>query len=109
MSTTSDYPASGAYEGVDGRYDYAGRGEGWIIFAAAMLGLGGVWAIIDGILAISSSKVFIANTDFVFSDLNTWGWIVLIMGVVTVCAAAAVASGSEMARWFGMIVAGVNA
>jgi len=109
MSTTTSREAAGAY-GTNGASYYEGRrGDGWIVFGASMLGLGGVWAIIEGILAISNSKIFIADTRFIFSGLNTWGWIVLILGVVTTLAALAIVNGSEWARWFGIAVAGINA
>ena len=84
------------------------QGVGWVVFSAAMLGFAGLWAIMDGILAISSSKVFTANATYVFSDLHTWGWIVMILGVLSVIAAFALMTGSELARWFGIAVAGVN-
>jgi hypothetical protein len=45
----------------------------------------------------------------VFSNLNTWGWIVLILGVFQLIAAFSLFGGSELARWFGVLVAGVNA
>ena len=85
------------------------QGIGWVMFSAIMLGFVGVWGIIEGILAISSSKVFTANATFVFSSLNTWGWIVTILGVLCVIAALSLMTGSEVARWFGIAVAGVNA
>ena len=43
------------------------------------------------------------------SDLKTWGWIVLILGVLQLFAAFGVVGGSEAARWFGIGVAGLNA
>ena len=83
-------------------------GIGWVLFSAIMLGFVGTWGIIEGILAISSSKVFTANATFVFSGLNTWGWIVTILGALCVIAAFSLMTGSEVARWFGIAVAGVN-
>jgi hypothetical protein len=53
--------------------------------------------------------VYTANQTFVFSDLNTWGWIVLFLGVFQLLAAFSLFGGSEIARWFGVFVAGVNA
>ncbi len=63
------------------------QGLGWVLFSAIMLAFVGVWGIIEGILAISSSKVFTANATFVFSSLNTWGWIVTGLGVLCLLAA----------------------
>jgi hypothetical protein len=84
-------------------------GTGWVLFSAITLGFAGVWAFFEGILAISSSKVYVADATYVFSDLNTWGWIMTVLGVLAVFAAFALFTGSELARWFGITVAGVNA
>lgn len=82
---------------------------GWITFAAVLLALAGTWNFITGILAIESSGVFPANTHYVFSDLHTWGWIVLILGVLQGLAAMALLAGNEVARWFAISAAGLNA
>jgi phosphatidylserine synthase len=44
----------------------------------------------------------------VFSDLNTWGWILIVVGVAAIVAAFYVMSGSEWARWTGIVVAGLQ-
>jgi hypothetical protein len=85
------------------------RGAGWVLFSAIVLGLAGAWAFFEGILAISSSKVYAAGATYVFSDLHTWGWIVMILGVLAIVAAFSLLSGSELARWFGIAVAALNA
>ena len=85
------------------------EGAGWIIFAASLLGLAGAWNVIQGILAIGDSRVYVGESTFVFSNLNTWGWIVLVLGVLQLLAAFAIVGGSEWARWFGIACAGVNA
>ena len=103
MATTS-YDAG--YSSEDA-YDV--RGGGWITFAAVMLGLGGTFAVLEGILAIANSRVYAGHQTFVFSNLNTWGWIVLLLGVCMLLAAFGLFSGSELARWFGVFIASVNA
>jgi hypothetical protein len=100
MSTSSEYRS-------DSYIDYA-PGSGWIVFAASMLGIVGVWNAIEGLLAIGKSHVFTPTTTFVFSDLRTWGWILLIVGIVQVLAAFSLMQGSQWARWFGIAVAAVN-
>jgi hypothetical protein len=89
--------------------DIGSRASGWIGFAAIMLGLAGGWNIFDGILALARSKVYAPHATYVFSDLRTWGWIVLAVGIVQVCASFALLAGSSFARWFGISAAGVNA
>jgi hypothetical protein len=58
----------------------AGRaGDGWIQYAALLLGLAGIFNLIDGIVALTRSKFYVAGARYVFSDLRTWGWIVLVL------------------------------
>jgi len=83
------------------------EGAGWVAFSAIVLGLIGVFGFLDGILAISSSKVFTANATYVFSGLHTWGWIVMILGALSVVASLSLFTGSELARWFGITIAGL--
>lgn len=96
----------GAYRGA---WVPAPPGAGWIAFTSTMLGLAGGWNVIQGLLAVGSSKVYVGEASFVFGDLRTWGWIIMALGIVQCVAAFAVAGGSEAARWFGIGVAFVNA
>ena len=89
--------------------EWAPRGAGWVLFSAIVLGLIGVFSFVDGILAISSSKVFTANATYVFSDLRTWGWIVAILGALSVVASLMLFAGSEFARWYGITIAALTA
>jgi len=105
LRTAPDFDAPRVYH-TD--YD-APAGVGWVMFAAIMLALAGIWNCFAGIAAIASANVYTADAHFVFSNLSTWGWIVLILGIVQILAALALFAGSEFARWFGIVVAGVNA
>ena len=87
---------------------YAERGAGWISFASIMLLIVGTFSIIDGVIALSKSSFFTANAVYVFSDLRTWGWITLILGVVVLFAAGSVARGGQFGRWFGIAAAALN-
>jgi hypothetical protein len=85
------------------------RGGSAIILAGAFLMLGGVLNIIYGIAAISNSDFFIHNTHYVFSNLKTWGWIVLIVGILELCASASLLAGKGFGRWVGIIVGSLAA
>jgi hypothetical protein len=104
MRTTQDYDVGASRAGA-GEVE----GAGWVAFAAIMMGLLGIWNFFEGIAAISSAHVYVANANYVFSDLNTWGWIILVLGVFQGIASLMLFSGSEFARWFGIAVASVNA
>jgi hypothetical protein len=101
-------PRSTPYRSWDVEGGYV-TGSGWVDFAAIMLGLAGIWNVLNGLLAIGDSRVYVGDEKFVFSDLNTWGWIILILGVLLLIAAYMVVKGSEFARWLGIGAAGLNA
>lgn len=85
------------------------RGAGWLMFAGIMVFLVAVLNMIYGIAAIDGSKFFIEDERFILSDLNTWGWIVLIIGVLQLVAAFSIWAGGEYGRWIGVITAAVSA
>jgi hypothetical protein len=98
------------YDEIGAGYGYGqGTGPAWLTFAAVMLGLGGVLGLLDGIVAVSKSSFYAADAQYVFSDLNTWGWILIVVGVAAILAAFYVMSGAEWARWTGIVVAGLQA
>jgi hypothetical protein len=71
--------------------------------------IAGVLNIIYGIAAIGDSKFFTENTTYILSGLHTWGWILLIIGVLELVAAFSLFSGAEFGRWFGIFIASLNA
>src|SRR3954453_23391066 len=83
-------------------------GAGWVGFAAVMLGLVGTWNMLEGIMAIAKSRVCVGEQHFVFSDLQTWGWIVLVLGILLLIASFGIAAGNPWARWFGIFAACLN-
>jgi hypothetical protein len=84
-------------------------GGSWVLFAGIMICLAGVLNMIWGIAAIADSRFFVADAAFVLSGLNTWGWIMLALGVTQVLAAYSIWRGGQFGRWFGIAVASLNA
>jgi hypothetical protein len=84
-------------------------GSGWVMFASIMLAIAGVWNAIQGILAIAEANIVGGAKEFIFSDIKTWGWIIIVVGVLQVLAAFALWGGSELARWFGIATAAIGA
>ena len=86
-----------------------GHGYGLVLFASILLVVVGCFNVIQGIAAIANSHVFTANAHYVFANLNAWGWITLILGVLQLLAAAGVLAGNQLARWFAVAVIVLNA
>jgi hypothetical protein len=85
------------------------RGAGWLMFAGIMLLITGVLNIIYGIAAIGDSSFFVNDTKYILSNLNTWGWVMLVIGVLQVAAAFSIWAGNQFGRWFGIFTAGISA
>lgn len=94
---------------VEPRYGDFYEGEGWVAFAGIMIAIVGVLNFIYGIAAISNSHFFVRGAEYIISDLNTWGWVIMITGVVQFGAAIAIFGRVEWGRWIGILTASVNA
>jgi hypothetical protein len=81
----------------------------WVDFAAIMLGMVAVLNFIDGLAAVSNSSFFVGNAKYVFSDLHTWGWILMGIAVIQAVTAIGVVAGWKGVRWVGVTIAAVNA
>jgi hypothetical protein len=106
MATT---PASGERSSPQSSANYPVEGSGWVLFAGIMIMMVGVLNIIWGIAAIDRSSFFVQDTQFIFSDLKTWGWIILVLGGLQFAAAFSIWAGGSIGRWFGIAAATVNA
>ena len=83
--------------------------SGWVIFAAVMLIIVGVLNIIWGIAAIGDSKFFVQDQKYILSNLNAWGWITLIIGVLQLVAGFSLWSGNLYGRVMAIFFASLSA
>jgi hypothetical protein len=83
--------------------------SGWWVFAGVLLIVAGILNIIYGIAAIGDSKFFTEHGTFIISGLHTWGWVLLIVGVLELVAAFSLFAGGEFGRWFGIFIGSLNA
>jgi hypothetical protein len=90
-------------------YASADAGAGWLLFAGIMLMTVAVLNVIYGIAAIGNSNFFVADQKYILSNLNTWGWVTLILGVIQMLAALSIWAGNQFGRWFGIMFASLSA
>ncbi len=82
---------------------------GWWVFAGVLLLIAGALNLIYGIAAIGDSKFFTEHGTYIVSGLNTWGWVLVVVGVLELVAAFSLFAGGEYGRWFGIFIASLNA
>ena len=86
------------------------RGVGRAAFVAILLLIAGTLNVIYGIGAISDANFFTSGgTHYVFSDLNTWGWITLLLGLVQLVGGMSLLGGGAFGRIIGLVAASLGA
>jgi hypothetical protein len=83
--------------------------SGWVTFAGVMLFIVGVLNMIYGIAAIGDSSFFVHDQKYILSNLNTWGWVTLIIGVIQLFAAFSLFSGGVYGRLVAIVAASLSA
>lgn len=83
---------------------------GWVVFAAVIFILMGVFHIIQGITALVRETYFLVGEgELLVFDFTTWGIIMLAWGVLLLVAGFLLAGMSQWARWFAVVMAGLSA
>jgi hypothetical protein len=85
------------------------KGGGWLLYAGIMVLVAGTLNVIWGIAAIDNANFFVEDQRYIFEDLNTMGWVVLIIGVIQLISAFSIWAGGEFGRWIGIIGATLGA
>ena len=90
-------------------------GAGWRLFAGIMILIVGAFNVIDGLRAITNASQIEnqfpnGNVQLPLTDnIKTWGWVVLIMGVVMILAGFLIFAGNMVGRIVGVAIAALNA
>jgi hypothetical protein len=88
----------------------SGWAVGFILFAAIMMIMIGIFQAIAGLVAIFENEFYVTTRNYLFQfDATTWGWIHLIVGVVIAFAGWGLMSGRTWARVAGITLAVLSA
>jgi len=87
-----------------------GWAVGFILFAAIMMIMAGVFQALAGLVAIFENEFYVPTRNYLFQfDATTWGWIHLLVGLLVAFAGWGLLSGRTWARVVGITVALVSA
>lgn len=81
------------------------RGAGWLLFAAVIMIMGGIMRIIDALWAFDTDDTDRLRVLVYDDNLDAYGWLWLVVGILLVAAGFSVLAGAEWARWFGIFMA----
>ena len=85
------------------------RGAGRVVFAATLLLIAGTLNIIYGIGALDDANVFVNDQRFIFTNLNTLGWVLIVLGVIQLTGGFSLMAGNAYGRVIGIVGAGLGA
>ena len=85
------------------------RGAGRVVFAATLLLIVGTLNIIYGIGALDDANVFVNDTRFILENLNTLGWVLIILGIIQLTAGFSLMAGNAYGRVLGIIAGSLGA
>ena len=87
------------------------RTSGWLFFAGIILGVAGFMRIFDAIWAFRYNGALPENLEAALfgRSLSTYGWIYLVVAAILLFAALGVVSGSQFARWIGIVGGAIGA
>ena len=85
------------------------RGPGRTVFAGVLLIIVGTINIIYGIGALDDARIFVNDTRFIFTNLNTMGWVLIILGVLQLTGGFSLLAGNTYGRVIGVIAGTLGA
>jgi hypothetical protein len=85
------------------------RGHGRVLFAAILLLIVGTLNIIYGIGALDDANIFANDTRYIFTNLNTLGWVLIVLGVIQLTGSFSLFAGNTYGRIIGIIAGSLGA
>jgi hypothetical protein len=85
------------------------RGAGRALLAATLLVIVGTLNIIYGIGALDGANIFVNEKRYILTDLNTMGWVLIILGVIQLGGGFSLMAGNTYGRVIGLIGASLGA
>jgi hypothetical protein len=88
----------------------SGWAVGFILFAAIMMIMVGVFQALQGLIGIFENEFYVPTRNYLFQfDATTWGWTHLILGLVVAFAGYGLLSGKTWARTVAIFLAVLSA
>jgi hypothetical protein len=73
------------------------------VFAAILLLMAGTLNIVYGIGALDSANIFANEKRYILTDLNTMGWVLIVLGVIQLTGGFSLLAGNVYGRIIGIV------
>jgi hypothetical protein len=101
----SQYPSAGRADQTT-----SGWAVGFVLFAAIMMIMVGIFQALQGLVAIFENEFYVATRNYLFEfDATAWGWIHLLIGLIVAFAGWGLLSGRTWARVVAITLAVLSA
>jgi hypothetical protein len=88
----------------------SGWAVGFILFAAVMMIMVGVFQALQGLIGIFENEFYVPTRNYLFQfDATTWGWTHLLLGLLVAFAGYGLLSGKTWARTVAIFLAVLSA
>jgi hypothetical protein len=88
----------------------SGWAVGFIMFAAIMMIMVGVFQALQGLVAVFENEFYVPTRNYLFQfDATTWGWTHLLLGLLVAFAGYGLLSGKTWARTVAIFLAVLSA
>jgi hypothetical protein len=85
------------------------RGAGRAVLAAILLLIVGTLNILYGFGALDGANIFVEDQRYVLDDLNTLGWVLIVLGLIQLVGALSLLGGNAFGRFVAIFGAGLGA
>jgi len=79
------------------------RGVGRVAFAGILLLVAGTLNIIYGIGALDDANIFVNDKRYIFTNLNTLGWVLIVLGLIQLTGGFSLLAGNTYGRVIGIV------
>ena len=106
MSTSAETPSVAGHERHPVKQGFAG---GTIFAASVLLFTVSLLAVLQAISALAEDEIFVSGPKYTYEfDLTTWGWIVLVVGLLGIAIAFGMMTGAMWARAAAIVIAAIS-
>ncbi len=82
---------------------------GWVVFASIMIIIGGILWLLQGLFAVLNDEWVVRGENAsLLLDITGWGWIHMLLGLLTILIGVLLFKGNMFARIVAVLIAGLS-